>query len=197
MRSNFRITHRVCSSTSTGEREVFDFQIRPATPHDFTVIIRLIHALLGEMYALSTTAITDQGEAWQDFETRILQTLKREEHDEYAYPCAADHLLEIADAIGGEVLPIGLIEASSLPAIPIFRSVQTLHIHAVYVLPRYRRRGVGTALLRAAIDWGQHLGCQQAQLTVLPRNPARRLYRELGFTVFGLEMHKEMMCSSS
>ena len=171
---------------------MFDFQLRRATRHDFATLIRLIHALLGEMYALSSKALTDQGEAWQDFETRILQTLNCEEHGEYAYPCTTDHLLELADLIGGEVLSIGLIEASILPPTPIFRPLRTLHIHAVYVLPRYRRRGVGTALLRAALDWGQPQGCCQAQLSVLPRNPARRLYQELGFNVNGLEMRKEM-----
>jgi ribosomal protein S18 acetylase RimI-like enzyme len=171
---------------------VFDFQIRRANQHDFATIIRLIHALLGEMYALSSKAIADQSEAWQDFEKRILQTLNREEHGEYAYPCAADHLLEIADTIGGEVLPIGLIEASILQPTPIFRPLRTLHIHAVYVLPRYRRRGVGTALLRAALEWGQQHGCRQAQLSVLPHNPARRLYQALGFNLRGLEMRKEL-----
>jgi GNAT superfamily N-acetyltransferase len=176
---------------------VFDFEIRRATQHDFATIIRLVDALLGEMYALSNKVITNQGEAWQDFETRILQTLNCAEHAEDAYPCAADHLLEIAETIGSEVLPIGLIEASVLPLAPIFRPVQTLHIRAVYVLPRCRRHGVGTALLRSAIEWGQHHSCRRAQLSVLPHNPARRLYQELGFTAFGLEMHKEMMRPSS
>ena len=171
---------------------MFDFQIRRATQHDFATIIRFAQALLSEMCALSDKAITDQGEAWQDFETRILQTLNRAEHDEDAYPCAADHLLEIAETIGGDAVPIGLIEASILQPLPIFRSVWTLHIHAVYVLPRYRRRGVGTALLRAALEWGQQHGCRQAQLSVLPHNPARRLYQALGFNLRGLEMRKEL-----
>jgi GNAT superfamily N-acetyltransferase len=144
------------------------------------------------MYALSNKVITNQGEAWQDFETRVLRTLKCAEDGEQTYPCAADHLLEIAETIGREVLPIGLIEASILPPTPIFRSARTLHIHAVYVLPRCRRHGVGTALLRSAIEWGQHHGCRQAQLSVLPYNPARRLYRALGFNGFGLELCKEM-----
>lgn len=177
---------------------MFGFQIRRATQHDFATIIRFVHAMLSEMYALSSKTLTDQGEAWQDFEARILQTLNRAEHGEYTYPCTAGrdiahHLLELADTIGGEVLPIGLIEASILQPMPIFRPARTLHIHAVYVLPRYRRRGVGTALLRAALDWGQQYGCRQAQLSVLPHNPARRLYRALGFTVCGLEMRKEMI----
>jgi ribosomal protein S18 acetylase RimI-like enzyme len=171
---------------------VFDFQIRRATHHDFATIIRFVHTLLSEMYALSRRELSDHSEAWRDFESRVLQALNRGENDEYPYPCAADHLLEIAEMIGSDVLPIGLIEASSLHPTPIFRPVQTLCIHALYVLPPYRRRGVGTALLRAAIEWGQQHGCLQAQLSVMPHNPARRLYQKLGFTVYGLEMRKEM-----
>ncbi len=148
--------------------------------------------MLGEMYTLSDGELSNHSEAWLNFEGRILQALSRIENDERSYPCAADHLLEIAEAIGAEVLPIGLIEASVLPPAPISRLVQTLYIHAVYVLPHYRRRGVGTALLRAAIDWGQQQHCQLAQLSVLPHNPARWLYQALGFHVFGLEMRKEI-----
>lgn len=176
---------------------MFDYQIRRATQHDFATIIRLVHALLGEMYALRSTALSDQGEAWLDFEGRILQTLSCAEDNVSRYPCAAGryiahHLLEIAELIGEAVLPIGLIEASSLQPTPIFRPVRTLYIHALYVLPHYRRRGVGTALLCAAIEWGQQRGCRQAQLSVLPHNPARRVYQTLGFTVRGLEMCQEL-----
>jgi GNAT superfamily N-acetyltransferase len=174
------------------EHDVSGFQIRHATQHDFAAIIHFVHVMLCEMDALSSTALSDRGEAWLDFESRILQTLSCDEEGVSRYPCAADHLLEIAEMIGGEVLPIGLIEASILQPVPIFRSVRTLHIHALYVLPHYRRRGAGTALLRAAIDWGQRQHCLRAQLSALPHNPARRLYQQLGFTAFGLEMRKEM-----
>ena len=174
---------------------MFNFQLRPATQHDFATIIRFVHAMLSEMYALGSRELTDHTEAWLDFESRILQSLGCDENGVHAYPCAANHLLEIAETFGGEAVPIGLIDASILHPTPTFRPVQTLHIHAVYVVPRYRRRGVGTALLRAAIDWGQQYGCLQAQLSVLPHNPARRLYRALGFSVFGLEMRKDMTSS--
>lgn len=174
-----------------------DFGIRPATPYDFATIIRFVQALLSEMYALSQRKLSDHSEAWLDFESRILQALSGDENGEQLYPCAAGqyiahHLLEIAEVISGDSSPVGLIEASILHAVPIFRPVQTLCIHALYVLPHYRRRGIGTALLRAAIDWGQQQHCQQAQLSVLPHNPARRLYQELGFKVYGFEMRKEM-----
>ena len=175
---------------------MFDFQIRYATQHDFATIIGLVQALLSEMYMLSSCELSDHSEAWLDFESRILQALSCAEDGEHTYPCAADHLLEIAEANDGEPASIGLVEASILPPITIFRAVQTLQIHALYTLPRYRRRGIGTALLRTAIDWGQRHGCLRAQLSVLPHNPARRLYRQLGFNIFGLEMRKELIVSS-
>ena len=171
---------------------MFNFQIRHATQHDFATIIRLVHALLSEMYALGNRAPLDHTEAWLNFESRVLQSLNCDENGVHTYPCAADHLFEIAETIRGEVLPIGLIEASILDPTPIFRPVQTLHIDALYVLPTYRRRGVGTALLHAALAWGQQHHCLRAELSVLPRNPARRFYRAMGFTAFGLEMHRDM-----
>lgn len=171
---------------------MFEFQLRHAIQPDFATIIRFVHAMLSEMYALGNGELSDHSEAWLDFESRILQSLSCDENGVHTYPCADDHLLEIAETSGGEVLPIGLIEASILYPAPIFRPVQTLHIDAVYVLPAYRRRGVGTALLRAALKWGQQQHCQRAQLSILPHNPARRLYRALGFSIFGLEMRKEM-----
>jgi ribosomal protein S18 acetylase RimI-like enzyme len=171
---------------------VFNFQLRPATQYDFATIIRFVHAMLSEMYALGSRELSDHTEAWLDFESRILQSLDCDENGVHAYPCAADHRLEIAETISREVVPIGLIDASILHPAPIFRPVQTLHIHALYVLPAYRRRGVGTALLRAALKWGQQQHCRRAQLSVLPHNPARRLYQALGFTTFGLEMRKDM-----
>ena len=172
---------------------MFSFQLRHATQHDFATIIGFVHAMLSEMYALGGRELSDHTEAWLDFESRILQSLGGDEDGAHpTYPCAADHLLEIAETAGGEAVPIGLIDASILHPTPIFRPVRTLHIHALYVLPAYRRRGVGTALLRAALKWGQQRHCRLAQLSVLPHNPARRLYQALGFSIFGLEMRKEM-----
>ncbi len=177
-----------------GESDVFDFQIRRATRHDFATIIRFVHALLSEMYALGNGGLSDYNEAWLNFESRVLQSLGDNENRSitHTYPCAADHLLDLAETTGGEVLPIGLIEASILHPTPVFRPVQALHIHALYVLPTHRRRGVGTALLRAALAWGQQHHCQRAELSVLPHSPARRLYQALGFDTFGLEMRKDM-----
>jgi GNAT superfamily N-acetyltransferase len=171
---------------------VFDFRIRHAAQHDFAIIIRFVHAMLREMYALGNQGLSDHTEAWLNFESRVLQSLSCDEDGARTYPCAADHLINLAETNRGEILPVGLLDANILYPAPIYRLVQTLHIHALYVLPAYRRRGVGTALLHAAIAWGQQHHCLRAELSVLPHNPARRLYQALGFSAFGLEMRKDM-----
>jgi ribosomal protein S18 acetylase RimI-like enzyme len=49
----------------------------------------------------------------------------------------------------------------------------------LYVLEQYRRRGIGTALLRAALAYTEKA---EVRLTVNRRNTAaRRIYRKLGF----------------
>jgi len=53
----------------------------------------------------------------------------------------------------------------------ICRLLQTCQIHALYTLARYRRRGIGTALLRAALIGGNGMAVAAAQLSVLPHNP--------------------------
>jgi ribosomal protein S18 acetylase RimI-like enzyme len=186
-----------CCISQVVNAHVFNFQLRPATQHDFATIIRFVQNLLSEMELLSQRELTDQAEAWLDFDSRILQTLSCDENGDHTYPSAvgryiAHHLLEIAETIDDAASPIGLIEASILQPVPIFRSVQTLYIHALYVLPSCRCQGVGTALLRAALDWGRQHHCLQATLCTLPHNPARRLYQKLGFTVDGLAMRKVM-----
>ncbi|HVB32922.1 MAG TPA: ribosomal protein S18-alanine N-acetyltransferase [Patescibacteria group bacterium] len=52
------------------------------------------------------------------------------------------------------------------------------------VLPAARRRGVATALLRAALDHGRRAGSRRAYLEVRESNQAaRRLYERSGFVI--------------
>ncbi|MGF1480165.1 MAG: GNAT family N-acetyltransferase [Cyanophyceae cyanobacterium] len=61
---------------------------------------------------------------------------------------------------------------------------------SMYVLPEFRRRGVGAALLDQALSHARHLGgLRQIVLTVTANNLAAcSLYRSRGFERFGLEL---------
>ena len=59
-------------------------------------------------------------------------------------------------------------------------------INNIAVVPSYRRKGVGTALLEALIDQVRDLGGTEMSLEVRPSNTAAmRLYRRLGFEEVG------------
>ena len=50
------------------------------------------------------------------------------------------------------------------------------------VAASYRRRGIGSALLEAAVEWAREIGVRKLELHVFPHNePAIRLYEGFGF----------------
>jgi ribosomal-protein-alanine N-acetyltransferase len=62
-----------------------------------------------------------------------------------------------------------------------------IHINNVAVRPRYRGRGMGTAILRHVLTEAHRLGATRATLEVRASNGgARRLYERLGFRVEGV-----------
>jgi ribosomal-protein-alanine N-acetyltransferase len=62
-----------------------------------------------------------------------------------------------------------------------------IHINNVAVLPEYRGRGMGSAVLRHVLQEAQRLGATRATLEVRASNTgAGRLYERLGFHVAGI-----------
>ncbi len=62
----------------------------------------------------------------------------------------------------------------------------TAVVHAVHVDPRFRRRGLGAALMRHAALWAGGQGAHRLVLAVTRANaPARTLYRSLGMDEAG------------
>jgi len=62
-----------------------------------------------------------------------------------------------------------------------------VHINNVALRPRFRARGIGTALLRHVLAEAGRLGARRATLEVRASNEgARRLYERLGFYVAGV-----------
>ena len=66
---------------------------------------------------------------------------------------------------------------------PVTRHVASL---GMAVERQWRRRGVGSALLEAALEWAHSVGVEKLALTVYPDNDAARaLYRRFGFVEEG------------
>lgn len=71
-----------------------------------------------------------------------------------------------------------------------FRARPLLNIHDLAVLPGWRGRGVGRALLAAVEEQARREGCCKLTLEVLDDNaPARGLYASAGFTDYALGDH--------
>jgi len=71
--------------------------------------------------------------------------------------------------------PVGLIACNQ-------KDNATGAIELAGVREGMRGRGVGTALVQAALDWFQRQGASRAEVTTQARNvPAQRLYQQMGF----------------
>jgi ribosomal protein S18 acetylase RimI-like enzyme len=68
---------------------------------------------------------------------------------------------------------------------PDFNPLNTLNTGSVlslYVFPLYRKKGVGKQLMTHALDELKKQGFQKVQLNVYADNPAKQLYKRLGFS---------------
>jgi ribosomal protein S18 acetylase RimI-like enzyme len=62
---------------------------------------------------------------------------------------------------------------------------ESMHLFALEVALRLRRRGVGSAIVERVIEEARARGCTRVYLEVRTDNPARRLYHRLGFRRVG------------
>jgi ribosomal protein S18 acetylase RimI-like enzyme len=161
--------------------QALDMQLRRATFDDIDIVVVYVLAMLDEMAELGGHPVAEAGQASAWLRQRCAATIED-----------PDHLFLLAEAGEGDVGPIGLIEARATHPLPVFQTRGVLHIHSVYVLPDYRRRGVGRQLLQGALEWGRAQACVEAELSTLCTNPARQLYESLGFVGTEVEMRRSL-----
>jgi GNAT superfamily N-acetyltransferase len=152
-----------------------------ATIRDLDSVTDFIRAMLQDMVSYGGHALNEDHEVSLQLETRFTEACETE-----------DHVFLLAVGEGAEGGPVGVIEASVGRPTRSFYPMSVLHIHSIYVEPSYRRAGIGQRLLQAALEWGRGKGCEEAELNVLVRNPARMLYEDAGFEVFELELRRKL-----
>jgi GNAT superfamily N-acetyltransferase len=160
---------------------MLDVLIREAGSRDAPVIIRFLRAMLEEMASMGGHAVSQKAITWARLENTIHEQREGE-----------SHLYLLAELGNKAPTPIGFAEASVVGLHPLLEPKRVLHVHALYVLELYRRRGVGQALLKVVLDWGRCSGCIEAELNALVANPAQALYEKLGFAVSELEMRRKL-----
>jgi RimJ/RimL family protein N-acetyltransferase len=141
-----------------------DFVIRHADPADAEQLTRLADAVSAEPEGW----LISVGGEWRSAgdERRFLKALRR-------YPHAAVFVAEREDGT--------LVGRLSIGRDPHPASTHVADV-GLMVAQDARRQGVGTALLRAAVDWARGAGIRKLELHVFPWNEAAiALYDAFGF----------------
>ena len=140
-------------------------EVRPATPSDAGSWLTLLHQVAAEGRFLALENITfNKRQLARHFKT-------------YAWSEAHGAIAAISD---GKV--IGQI--SLYRELGIYRHVAEL---GMSVAQAFRKQGVGTALIKAAIEWARRFEVDKLQLNVFPHNErAIQLYEKMGFVAEGL-----------
>jgi len=96
------------------------------------------------------------------------------QHDSYlrSFPQANHEIIEVDGAAAGRLY--------------VDRTPRAMHLIDITLLPEYRGRGIGSALLQALLAEAVQTG-SAVRLSVEQCNPAQRLYRRLGFKTVGTD----------
>jgi L-phenylalanine/L-methionine N-acetyltransferase len=141
-----------------------DFVIRHADPSDAEQLTRLADSVSAEPEGWLISVAGEWRSAGD--ERRFLKALRR-------YPYAAVFVAEREDGT--------LVGRLSVGRDPHPASAHVADVGLMVALDT-RRQGVGTALLRAALDWAREAGIRKLELHVFPWNEgAIALYEAFGF----------------
>ncbi len=138
------------------------FSVRPAGEHDLDVLVDLLEAVAAEGRWIGAEAPVDREMAREWMRVGL-------HGDERAQRFVADVDASVVGQVKVELAPYGVADLS------------------MWVAEGWRRRGVGTALVQAALDWAVWAGAHKVALQVWPHNHAAlALYRKFGFVKEGV-----------
>jgi ribosomal protein S18 acetylase RimI-like enzyme len=154
-------------------------RFRDAREDEAPLIVQLIRHMVADMAAHGGHAPTSDSTALDKLETAVADELKG---DDAKYLIAESVSREAFGIAGARLITLG----------GPFAPKRVLHISVVYVRPRFRRGGIGGALLARILEWGRAAGGEECDLNVLSANPAKSLYEKHGFSVVEVKMVRSL-----
>lgn len=149
--------------------------VRSATPTDIPAILPMVERICAMHQSMDRTKY----DFVPDIVEKYRHWLPQRAADSRSVLCIAEDDLGIVGFL------VGTIE----PEIPIYHIKEFGFIHDLWVEPRARRRGIGTALARQAISRFKSMGVSQVRLDTATANEgARRLFAGCGFRPAATEM---------
>ena len=139
-----------------------DLILRAAEEKDLFDIIRLFteDELGATRELLSTPLVSNYQQAFQDIQQD------------------KNHLLLVAEHKGSV---IGTCHLTTLPSLS-FKGSRRLNLENIHVDQRFQGQGIGTLMIKRAIEMGQEKNCRIIQLTTnKKRTEAKVFYEKLGF----------------
>jgi ribosomal protein S18 acetylase RimI-like enzyme len=149
--------------------------VRDARFDESRFIMEMTRLMVRDMEQYGGRTATPDESAWDEQAVRIAEELKE---NNFKYLIA-----EVGDG-----KRIGLSEARINILEGVFAAKRIVHVGVVYVLPSFRRAGVGSKLISQILDWGRHVGGDYFDLNVVAGNPAKSLYQKFGFSDAAINM---------
>lgn len=139
----------------------FDLKLRPVEPADVQVLFQLIQALA--QYEKLSHAVTGNADALH-------------EHLFGSHPCVEAILAEYSEEVVGFAL--------FFPNYSTFLTQPGIYLEDLFVLPEYRRKGIGKAILTYLANLAIERGCGRLEWSVLDWNAdAIAFYEQIGAMV--------------
>jgi len=110
-----------------------------------------------------------------------------------AEPARSDFEGPALSHVEGEILGFVQLVIRDAPPIPILVPRRVAIVETLAVRDRYRRTGIGRALMRRAECWAEDRGASEIELSVYQFNQAAMsFYRELGYSTSRSRMGKRL-----
>jgi ribosomal protein S18 acetylase RimI-like enzyme len=157
-----------------------EVSVRDARFDEARYIMEMTRLMVCDIERYGGRTPTTDDAAWDKHAVKIADELKE-----------ADFKYLVAEIADGRRVGLGGARINMLEG--VFDPKKIIHISVVYVLPSFRRMGVGSKLISQMLDWGRVVGGDYFDLNVVIGNPATSLYRKFGFSDVATNMTRPIV----